>query len=388
MRLQAGLPEEAGMSPDRLQHLERLVEGWARDGVSQAFVTVLARRGRIVSHQAVGKAAPGLDAPAVSKETLFPLASVTKPITATAAMILADRGLLCVSFPVSYYIPEFVGEGKDRVLVHQLMTHTSGLRNSDVSEHIRKKEGTVQIPPPEPTQDPELHRRLYLGYDAPLWKPPGTEMSYCGYGVELLGEIIRRVSGQSLEPFCRENIFEPIGMRDTFFSVPEAEHGRVIRRSNDVPGGGWYHSPEALARPSAAGGAYSTALDIAKFGQMFLNKGTYGEHRILSAAAVGEMTRDQVPHVSATYGAQFFVHASYGYCWPVNGNKKDSGDLFSPKALVCGGAGGVNITIDPHYETVHVYFSIDNRRNDGYGVWCPTMNLFHNAGIAAIEDEV
>ncbi|MDF2722409.1 MAG: hypothetical protein K0Q59_2084 [Paenibacillus sp.] len=386
MRLQPGLPQEAGMSPTRIQHLEQMVEGWAHDGVSQAFVTVVARRGIIVSHQAVGKAGPDADAPAVTKETLFPLSSVTKPFTATAAMILVDRGLLCISFPVSHYIPEFVGEGKERVLVHQLMTHTSGLRNSDVSEHIRKKEGTVQVPPPEPTQHPDLHRRLYLGYDAPLWKPAGTEMSYCSYGVELLGEIVRRVSGQSLEQFCRDNIFEPIGMRDTFFVVPQTEHERVIRRSPDVPGGGWYHSPEALSRPSAAGGAYSTALDIAKFGQMFLNKGTYGEHRILSAAAVTEMTRDQVPDVSATYGAQFFKQASYGYCWPVNGNKKDSGDLFSAQALVCGGAGGVNITIDPGYDTVHVYFSIDNRRNDGYGVWCPTMNLFHNAGIAAIED--
>lgn len=375
------------MSPSRVWHLGRLVEGWARDRVSQAFVTILTRRGRIVHYQAAGKAGPEPDAPDVSKDTLFPLSSITKPITATAAMILVDRGLLCVSFPVSYYIPEFVGEGKERVLVHQLMTHTSGLRNSDVSDHIRSKEGTVVVPPPEATQDPELHRRLYLGYDAPLWKPPGTEMSYCGYGVELLGEIVRRVSGQSLEQFCRENIFEPIGMHSTTFSVPESEHGRVIRRSPDVPGGEWYHSPAALSRPSAAGGAYSTALDIAKFGQMFLNRGTYGGRRILSAAAVGEMTRDQIPNVSATYGAQFFPQASYGYCWPVNSNKKDSGDLFSAKALVCGGAGGVNITIDPHYETVHIYFSIDNRSNDGYGVWCPTMNLFHNAGIAAIEDE-
>lgn len=339
-----------------------------------------------MSHKAYGTASPDADAAPLSTDTLFPLASISKPITATAAMILVERGLLCLSFPVSYYIPEFVEEDKHKVLVHQLMTHTSGLRNVDVAEHSRNKEALVDIPQAEETQHPEIQRRLFLGYDTPLWKPPGTEMSYCGYGVELLGEIIRRISGQSLEQFCRENIFNPMEMNDTYFTVPESRHSHVIRRSEDVPGGNWFHTPEALALPSAAGGAYSTALDIVKFGQLFLNKGKYGKERILSSAAVTEMTRDQIPHVSATYGSQFFVNASYGYCWPVNGNKKDSGDLFSPRALVCGGAGGVNITVDPHYETVQVIFSVESKRNDGHHVWFPCMNLFNNAIIAAIED--
>jgi CubicO group peptidase (beta-lactamase class C family) len=306
-------------------------------------------------------------------------------MTATAAMILVEQGLLCLSFPVSYYIPEFTGEGKQEVKVHHLMTHTSGLRNSDVNEHSKKKEGYIQVPPPEPNQHPGLHQKLYLGYDTPLWKPPGTEMSYCGYGIELLGEIIRRLSGRTLEQFCMEHIFNPLEMNDTYFVVPESEQHRVIRRSEDLPGGQWFHTPDAMSWPSAAGGAYSTAMDIARFGQMFLNKGKYGEERVLSLASVTEMIRDQAPHVSSTYGAQFFRDASYGYCWPVNNTKRDSGDLFSPKAVVCGGAGGVNITIDPHYETVQVIFSIESKRNDGYDVWFPCMNLFNNAVIASIE---
>ncbi|SDT56582.1 CubicO group peptidase, beta-lactamase class C family [Paenibacillaceae bacterium GAS479] len=354
--------------------------------VFQAFIIVVARKGITVSHQAYGAASPGAEAAPLSRNTIFPLASISKPITATAAMILVERGLLCLSFPVSYYIPEFVGEGKHKVLVHHLMTHTSGLRNMDVAEHSKKIEGRIDIPPADETQHPAIHQRLFLGYDTPLWKPPGTEMSYCGYGVELLGEIVRRKSGQSLEQFCRENIFNPMEMDDTYFIVPESVHNNVIRRAEDVPGGKWFHTPEALTLPSAAGGAYSTALDIAKFGQLFLNKGKYGEERILSSAAVNEMTRDQIPHVSSTYGSQFFIDASYGYCWPVNGNKKDSGDLFSPKAIVCGGGGGVNITVDPHYETVQVIFSVESNINDGHDVWFPCMNLFNNTVIAAIED--
>lgn len=386
MKLRHGSPEEAGMCPQRIAYMEQMVQHWARTKVSQAFVIVAARKGIVVSHQAYGFSSPDRDAAPLTTDTLFPLASITKPITATAAMLLVERGLLSLGFPVSYYIPEFVGEDKHKVLVHQLMTHTSGLRNVDVAEHSKSKEGRVEIPPPDQNQHPSIHRRLFLGYDTPLWKPPGTEMSYCGYGVELLGEIVRRVSGQSLEQFCMEHIFKPLEMRDTYFSVPEPLYDKVIRRSEDMPGGSWFHSRVAMETPSAAGGAYSTAMDIAKFGQMFLNKGRYGEQRILGAPAVTEMTRNHIPHISSTYGSQFFKEASYGYCWPVNGNKKDSGDLFSPSALVCGGAGGVNITIDPYYETVQVIFSIESKRNDGHQVWFPCMNLFNNAVMAAIED--
>ncbi|MFC3772020.1 serine hydrolase domain-containing protein [Paenibacillus sp. GCM10012303] len=385
MKLRNGSPEDAGMSSGRIRHVERLVQRWADTQVSQAFVTVIARKGIIVSHQAAGTASPGPESSPLKPDTLFPLASITKPITATAAMILVEQGLLSLSFPVSYYIPEFVGEGKHQVLVHQLMTHTSGMRNNEIGEFSRQKEALVDIPPADVNQHPMIHKKLFLGYDAPLWKPPGTEMSYCGYGVELLGEIVRRVSGQTLESFCREHIFLPLEMNDTYFTVPEALYSRVIRRPEDAPGGRWYHTPEAMSSPSAAGGAYSTALDIAKFGQMFLNKGSYGNERILGAPAVAEMTRNHIPHISSTYGAQFFKEASYGYCWPINHNKKDSGDLFSPKALVCGGAGGVNITIDPHYDTVQVIFSVESKSNDGHNVWFPCMNLFNNAGIAAIE---
>lgn len=386
MKLRQGTPEEAGMSSPRIRRMERLVEGWAERNVSQAFGIVVARRGIVVSHRAYGKAAPESDASPLAADTLFPLASITKPITATAAMILVEQGRLCLSFPVSYYIPEFVGEGKHHVKVHHLMTHTSGLRNTDVNEHSKRKEGLVQIPPPDANQHPGLHEKLYLGYDTPLWKPPGTELSYCGYGIELLGEIVRRVSGQTLERFCREHIFNPLDMNDTYFVVPESHYGKVIRRAQDLPGGQWFHTPEAMSWPSAAGGAYSTAFDIARFGQLFLNKGKYGDERILSPASVTEMIRDQAPNVSSTYGDQFFREASYGYCWPVNHTKRDSGDLFSPQAIVCGGAGGVNITVDPHYETVQIIFSIEGKRNDGHGVWFPCMNLFNNAVIASIEE--
>src|SRR5262249_30624337 len=154
-------------------------------------------------------------------------ASITKPITATAVMILVEDGLLGLNHPVSCYLPEFKGEGKNAVMVHHLLTHTSGLHNEDVTAYVKKHQGSVEIPPTEKTQHPAINEYLFLRYDAPLWKAPGLEMSYCSYGYVLLGEIVRRVSGTPLDNFARERIFAPLGMTDTFYTVPESVRHRI-----------------------------------------------------------------------------------------------------------------------------------------------------------------
>ncbi len=145
-------------------------------------------------------------------------------------------------------------------------------------------------------------------------------MSYCNYGIELLGEIVRRMSGQSLAEFARERIFAPLGMHDTWYIVPGEVAHRVVKRpatalmaESDSPGLiDWMpyvkdlivglNSRELQALPAACAGVYSTARDMAIFGQMFLNRGSYGDARILSPASVREMTRNQIPGISARRG--------------------------------------------------------------------------------------
>jgi CubicO group peptidase (beta-lactamase class C family) len=385
LELRYGTAQEAGLCPNRVKQVEQLVNNWVEQKESQAFAYVIARRGLIVSHETFGCFSPLHNSPRVLLDTIFPLASLSKPVTGTAALILIERGQLSLSFPVSYYIPEFVGEGKEKVLLWHLMTHTSGLRDEDIYAHSEKKQGQ-EVPEHSSTQHPDIHRKLFFGYDTPLWKTPGTEMSYCNYGVELLGEIVRRVSGQSLDQFCNDNIFTPLQMIDSHFIIPEAKYNRVIQRGEDLLGGKWFDTPEAMKRPSAAGGLYSTVLDMAKFGQMFLNKGIYAGNRVLSRASVTEMTRNQIPHISSTYGSEYFAEASYGYNWSVNGNKKDNGDLLTPSAFNHGGAGGVTLTVDPVYEMVMVLFSIEGKINDGHGIWYPQRYLFNNAAISTIVD--
>src|SRR2546430_9423872 len=135
MQLRPGSPDKAGMSAQRVQHIAELAEGWVEQGIAPALVVLVARRGNIVLHEAFGRLTPDPDAPALPRDAIFPLASLTKPITATAAMVLVDDGLLGLNRPVAEYIPEFVGEGKSAVMVHHLLTHTSGLRDEDLDAH-------------------------------------------------------------------------------------------------------------------------------------------------------------------------------------------------------------------------------------------------------------
>jgi len=296
-------------------------------------------------------------------------------------MILMERGLIDLNRPVQSYIPEFTGEGKEAVMVHHLLTHTTGLNEKDIYDNFKEKDkNNIPVPQHDKTAHPYLSKRLYYGYDTPLRTAPGAIMSYCNFGFEMAGEIVRRLSGQSMEEFARENLFDPLGMKDTHYIVPDDKFSRVIRRKpyegNDID---WYTSPESLKKPACAGGIYSTIIDMAIFGQMFLNKGKYGDRRILSPVTVSEMIRNQIPGVNATYDDEVFKEACWGYGWNVRGHKKDTcGTLRSPISINHGGFSGVSFWVDPAYETVCVYFSVDAKQN---------MDLYINMVLASVEEE-
>ena len=123
-------------------------------------------------------------------------------------MILVDEGRLGLNRPVQEYIPEFVGDGKDAVMVHHLMTHTAGLNDDELVAYAEQRKGSIEIPPLVPTTHPVVHEDLYPIYDAPLWKPPGMEMLYSPYGYEILGDIVGRVASQPLADFARDRVPE------------------------------------------------------------------------------------------------------------------------------------------------------------------------------------
>jgi CubicO group peptidase (beta-lactamase class C family) len=353
-------------------------------GDVQALVVLAARRGIVIMHEALGRQNPDSDSRPALKDSIFPLASISKVITATAVMILVEEGRVGLNRRVAEYLPEFRGEGKDAVLIRHLLTHTSGLRDEDLDRHAEASKGTIEIPPDEPTQAALLGESLALRWDAPLWKPPGVEMSYSGYGYRLLHEIVRRVTGRSLNDFARARIFEPLGMIDTHYGVPDKLEQRLVRRP-----------PEALDEESdrlwragwGSGGAFSTAKDMATLAQMFLNRGAYGEARVLSPASVAAMTRNQVPGLQAHIGDQFFPDASWSLGWSIHGAKTGScGSLSSPEAFEHWGSGGSYLWADPVYQLVGVYFSVIPVA-DGHPQYTELQDLFTDAVTAAIVED-
>jgi CubicO group peptidase (beta-lactamase class C family) len=229
-----------------------------------------------------------------------------------------------------------------------------------------------------------LHEFLHLRYDVHLPTPPGVEMHWCTFNYDLLGEIVRRISGRSLADFCRERIFAPLGMVDTHYIVPEPERGRVVGYPADWQYADLFARLKPEETPWAGSGAYSTAMDMAIFGHMFLNGGTYGEARILSPASVAEMTRNQIPGISAGYGGkrEFFPEASWGFGWNVHGGKRDiaRGTLHSPQAFLRGSFHRILLWVDPVYDIVGVYLAT------GPGGRFRCQDLFMNAVTAAIVD--
>jgi len=347
------------MSGERIAALHGLADRLFADRVTPAQAYVTARRGIIIAQRAVGQLTPEPDSPSLEENALFPLCSMTKVYTAAAIMILVEQGLIGLNRPVADYIPEFQGEGKEEVRLHHLLTHTSGIRPEDLWEHMEKAASTADIPPCEENQNPHAHRNIFLGCSVPLARKPGEVMAYLGFGYELLGDIIRRVSGLSYPEFMSRHILEPLGMNDTYFNVPLSERHRIVRRAPEDACAEWLERDSCIESESAAGGLYSTAMDAAIFAQMFLNQGEYGGVRILSPVSVREMTRNHIPGVASEYRNEYFPEAYWGYGWGINGTKKDGGDLFSAEAYSHWGAAGVFFVVDPVYELVSVYFTVE-----------------------------
>jgi CubicO group peptidase (beta-lactamase class C family) len=391
MELRSNQAARAGIAPERLELLGRLCQRMVDQGVAAGLVAIVARRGTVVFERAFGRLDPAREG-LPQTDALFPWGSATSLFTVSAAMVLVDDGLLGLNRPVSSYIPEFRGEGKQHILVHHLLAHSSGIRDEDVDS--RALMGRVMGSPSQDSpasragddpapQHPDIRAYLELTYDKPLLRRPGTEMSQGHHTMELVGEIIRRVSGRTLPEFARERIFEPLGMKDTCFTLVDADRSRVIKRpatdANPI-----LDIFDANEVPWACISAYTSPRDMLILGQTFLNGGWFGDVRVLSRAAVSEMTKDQVPGLSAQYRDEIFPDASWGLGWNIHGMKRALGDgsLQSPQAYYQGNSGGPLVWVDPTYEIVGVYFSSSLRRIEDE--W--PGDLFMNAVTASCED--
>lgn len=364
-----GTPEEAGMDPGRIAQLHERAASWVDGHRMRSGVLLAARRGRIVFHEAYGPLRSDAASPPLETDSVFAINSITKVIIATAAMVLVEDGKLGLNRPVREYLPELCGEGSDDIEVQHLLTHTSGLDEDETWERTGRL--FQNYDKPLESEDGKAHPFIAEFLDH-VWdmKPqflPGSQMSYSNINFALLAEVARRVCGGSLERFIGERIFAPLGMVDSSITRDEKKADRQVRRGDGVPFGTVAGKPMAgnegdwfQSAPWGIVGVSTTALDLARFGQMYLERGSLDGNRVLSPASVREMTRNQIPGIKADiFGTP--LEASWGLGWMVQGDFRwrwGSGTLTPKGTFYHTGAGGHLLWIDPVNEIVGVYLSV------------------------------
>ena len=314
-------PESVGISSERLKRVDKVLQEYIDKQEVAGAVALLVKNGKIVYHKGFGQDDVNAKTP-LKQDAIFRIASQTKAITSTAVMILFEEGKFLLDDPISKYIPSFQNPkilskfnradstyttkpAKREITIRDLLTHTSGISYA----LIGSKEATAiyaknDIPSGIGTPDYVLADVIKRLGKMPLVHEPGERFTY-GLNSDVLGYLVEVVSGKSLSDFFKERIFEPLGMKDTYFYLPENKKNRLARLytqddngkmifaenrpdfNNDFPkeNGKFY--------PGGAG-LSSTAYDYAIFLQMLLNGGEYDGKRILSPAVVSLMIRNQI----------------------------------------------------------------------------------------------
>ena len=309
----------SGLSAARLARMHDVMAGYVERGEVPGIVTAVSRRGD--AHvDAIGTKAVGGGAP-VARDTIFRIASMTKPIIAVATLILVEECVLRLDEPVDRLLPELARRRVLRALDAALDDTVPAQRPITVRDLLTFRMGFgIVMAPPDTYPIQRAMTELLLGQGPPgastpppdewlrrlgtlpLMYQPGERWVY-HTGSDVLGVLIARAAGQPLEAFLRERIFEPLGMRDTGFSVPAAgldrlatsywtnPQTRALDLYDDAKTGQWSRPP---AFPSGGGGLVSTVDDYMAFGQMMLNVGRHERTRILSRASIETMTTDQL----------------------------------------------------------------------------------------------
>ncbi|GAB5562905.1 MAG: serine hydrolase domain-containing protein [Synoicihabitans sp.] len=300
-------PEDVGVSSERLGTMHRLVQNAVDSHPLTGAVTLVARDGEIIDWRTFGYRDKLKQTP-MQRDDIFAMASLTKCVVSAAAMILVERGEMKLSDPIAKFLPEFANPrvflrreadrtftrpAKSAIQVRHLLTHTGGWPGNQSKGEIGAigKANRYRLAGTLDEMTIELAKM-------PLEADPGTAWIY-GPSTDVLAVLIQRVSGQPFEVFLRENIFDPLGMEDTYFFVPEEKQDRVVSIFTHREGELVYdvppedHARGQRAYPSGGGGLYSTPPDYFRFMQMLLNGGSYQGRSILGKKTVDSITRNQ-----------------------------------------------------------------------------------------------
>ena len=376
-------PVRAGLDPARLARIPARMKEFVAEGKAAGFVTVVARHGQLAALEAVGYQELETKTP-MRTDTIFRIASLTKPITCAGIMVLADEGRLNVMDPVERYLPEFKGQkvvgcgtgaGYDcasvvprrPINILDLMTHTSGLAGAFPASRTPPQTLAEQVAPAGRTT---------------LLFEPGTAWNYSNVGYAALGRIIEVVSKQPYEKFMADRVFAPLGMKDTSFFPDESKKSRiaavytddngVLKRATSV------ETQTGPKIPAPQGGLLSTADDLLRFNQMILNKGSLNGKRVLSIPAAEMMGTSMTGDIKAG----FAPFAGHGLGYEVIRDARGTYRYNSVGTIVKGGAYRTYEFIDPARDLVGI---ILYQLTNGGGDTSDPINSFLALATAAIE---
>jgi CubicO group peptidase (beta-lactamase class C family) len=374
--LPATTPERVGLSSERLARITAMLRADADKGVIPGAVLLVARHGKVATFEAIGVRDPQTRAP-MTKDAIFRIYSMSKPITSVAAMMLLEDGKIALDHPVSRYIPQLGGlkvgvekadasggpptlelvAARRDMTVHDLLRHTSGLTYGFFGTGLVKKayvDGKVWNDYPSNAELVDRLARL------PLAHQPGTTWDY-SHATDVLGRVIEVVAGASLLQFEKARILDPLGMKDTAFYVTDkTKHERIVEPfANDRSIGieADFNDPRVVQKwESGGGGMVSTAMDYARFLQMLLGGGTLDGARILGPKTIAYMTSDHLGSTIATtplylpgpgfgFGLGFAVRTAAGVS-PYPGSVGEYN---------WGGAGGTYFWVDPREDLFVVF---------------------------------
>lgn len=361
----AATPAAAGFSAERLQRIDKVLQEYVDKGRMNGAVALIIRNGKIAYYKSVGYD-KDVNTP-LQKDGIFRIASQTKAITSVAVMMLYEEGKFMLDDPVSNYIPEFrkptvldkfnkadssytTVPSKREVTIRDLLTHTSGIGYAQIgtpeANAVYAKAGVVGGIGVDKIV---LADKMKILGRLPLFHQPGERWTY-GLNTDVLGYLVEVVSGMSLDAFLRKRIFEPLGMKDTYFYLPKEKYKRLVmlytddeatQRVSPMPEriglNGEFFSRDYPATEgtyfSGGGGLSSTIYDYAVFLQMLLNGGEYNGKRLLSRNSVRMMTMNQIGDISRgtnKFGLGFGITTEKGSAaMPTQEGTFDWGGMFA-----------------------------------------------------------
>lgn len=390
-RLRPVEPGEVRMSPEGVENIRAVIEDAIAAGVTPGASALVVHRGRVLLQEGFGRLTYDEDAPAVTPETVYDLASLTKVVgTTTLVMMLVEEGSLDIALPVSAYLPEFLDQAPSEeerkrrggVTVADLLAHSSGL--PAWIQFYLEFDPEARGLPLEEARRMVFDRIMGAASDYEL----RTDTVYSDNGILLVGEIIERVSGKGLDVLVEERLFGPLGMANTRYRPPP-EWLEQIAPTEDNPWRGKVvrgqvhdENTVVLGEVAAHAGLFSTTGDLGIFLQMLLNGGSMNGERLLRADTIARFTRRAglAPGSSRALGWDTPSRSS-------SGGPSSAGEHFSPSSFGHTGFTGTSIWVDPERELFAVLLTnrvYPTRENQGISRLRPA---FHDAVIAALADE-